>query len=145
NFAVANNEVSSNTASLPSTTVRVVNGSGSVTLTPTHSGAVNLTATAGTLRGSTNITVNPSLYRYSYTLSAYGYVSDVWTLVARMPFVFNAQNDAQAVGFVNNETLVWAQELNNNEAPGGRWTDFVSNPSVQSRITATLNSKTAFN
>jgi hypothetical protein len=57
----------------------VANGSGSVTLTPGHSGSVTLTATAGTLRGITTLTVYPSLFVYSCNLTAYDANGDLVT------------------------------------------------------------------
>jgi hypothetical protein len=61
---------SSDAQAVASGSVWLANGSATVALTPRHSGTVAFTASAGTLRGSSNsINVGPSLYTWTIHLS----------------------------------------------------------------------------
>ncbi len=93
---------SSNGSVIPPTSVHLVNGTGSVTVTPGHSGSATLTASSGAIRGSSGaISVNPSLYVYTFTLYAY----ENGDVVATNPdCTCLAQNDSQANQYIHNQS-----------------------------------------
>jgi hypothetical protein len=102
---------SSNTNSLPSTSLSLSHGVGTVSLAPTHSGSATLTPSQGAIKaGGLAYTINPSLYLYTYNLVAYDdgdYVTEEDDLNCY------AQNDSQAFGFMSNAAAVWGQTLHN--------------------------------
>jgi hypothetical protein len=123
---------SSNGQSVPPVSVRVTNGTGSGTLTPKHSGTATLTASAGSIKGSSGvITVYPSLYSYSFTLYAWDHDDN---LLATLNFSCSAQNDGQAISFLQNKEAVWGQQLD-------------GDPDTEDwfKMTFSLRSKTALN
>jgi hypothetical protein len=100
---------SSNTNSLPSTSLSLSHGVGTVSLAPTHSGSATLTPSQGTIKGGgVAYTINPSLYLYTYNLVAY-YYGDYAD--EEDGLTCYAQNDSQAAVFMSNATAVWGQTL----------------------------------